>query len=99
MWRLLAALVFFGLAIRAQDATGAIEGVLTDSAVKLPVMGAQLSITPEGTAADVFTDASGNLALRTSRPAATASAPSVKAIARLSDSSKCTAQDPPSRSC
>ena len=60
MWRLLAALVFFGLAIRAQDATGAIEGVLTDSAVKLPVMGAQLSITPEGTAADVFTDTSGN---------------------------------------
>jgi hypothetical protein len=59
MWRMLAALAFFGLAVRAQDATGAIEGVLTDSAAKLPVLGAQISITPEDTAADVFTDASG----------------------------------------
>jgi len=60
MWRLPAALALSAVAACAQDATGAIEGVLTDSATKLPVLGAQISITPEGTAADVFTDASGS---------------------------------------
>lgn len=57
--RLIAALVLAAVAAAAQNNTGAIEGVITDSATKQPVAGVRVSITPAGAAADLFTDASG----------------------------------------
>src|SRR5262249_42192988 len=43
----------------AQDADGVIRGTAVDAVTRLPVLGAQVSITPAETAPDLITDPSG----------------------------------------